>query len=117
MVKRLMTAVLAALLSAPLYAGGTRPSLSGNSTPATVARDAAGRIKRSATARREFMRETGYVRGRPGYVIDHIVPLACGGLDDPSNMQWQNITDAEAKDRWELVGCSAGAPGVVAQAF
>jgi len=24
-----------------------------------------------------------------GYVIDHVVPLACGGADAPSNMQWQ----------------------------
>ena len=25
----------------------------------------------------------------PNYIIDHIKPLACGGLDDASNMQWQ----------------------------
>jgi hypothetical protein len=27
-------------------------------------------------------------RGRPGYVVDHIRPLACGGLDVPSNTLW-----------------------------
>jgi len=24
----------------------------------------------------------------PGYEVDHIEPLACGGADDSSNMQW-----------------------------
>jgi len=32
----------------------------------------------------------------PGYVIDHVIPLACGGEDAPSNMQWQ--TAAEARE-------------------
>ena len=41
----------------------------------------------------------------PGYVIDHIKALACGGLDDPSNMQWQTREEAKAKDRWELKEC------------
>lgn len=36
-----------------------------------------------------------------GYIIDHIKPLACGGLDTPKNMQWQTIEDAKAKDKWE----------------
>ncbi len=44
---------------------------------------------------------TGYPHGRTGYVIDHVVPLANGRADSPSNMQWQTIPDAEAKDRWE----------------
>lgn len=42
----------------------------------------------------------------PGYVIDHINPLACGGADDPSNMQWQTKEEAKAKDKWERMGCS-----------
>jgi len=25
----------------------------------------------------------------PGYIIDHITPISCGGEDAPSNMQWQ----------------------------
>jgi hypothetical protein len=34
-------------------------------------------------------------------VVDHVVPLKRGGLDAPSNMQWQTIADAKAKDRIE----------------
>jgi len=77
----------------------TKPTLS---TTADVAvRDANGRIKRSESAKREFMRTTGYPNGRPGYVVDHITPLAKGGADDPSNMQWQTVEEAKAKDKWE----------------
>src|SRR5262245_14373516 len=47
------------------------------------ARDERSRIQRSETAKRAFMQQTGYPHGRPGYVIDHIKPLACGGADDP----------------------------------
>src|SRR5258706_4597320 len=64
-----------------------------------------GRIKRSAAAKDEFLRESGYPHGRKGYVVDHVVPLACGGADAPSNMQWQTKADAKAKDKTERVGC------------
>jgi hypothetical protein len=75
-------------------------------TPAaTTPRDTRGRIQRSAAARHAFARQTGYPNGRPGYVIDHIVPLACGGADAPSNMQWQTVAAAKLKDRTERVGC------------
>lgn len=67
----------------------------------TAPRDAYGRIKRSESARTAFKRQTGYPHGRPGYVIDHIIPLSKGGADDPSNMQWQTKADAKAKDKWE----------------
>src|SRR5262245_15703856 len=60
-----------------------------------------GRIKRSASARADFMRRTGYPKGRKGYVVDHIIPLECGGADIPSNMQWQTVQEAKIKDRSE----------------
>ena len=56
---------------------------------------------RNATVRANFMRQTGYPKGRKGYVVDHIVPLECGGADAPSNMQWQTVEQAKIKDRSE----------------
>lgn len=45
----------------------------------------------------------------PGWIIDHVTPLACGGPYAPSNMQWQTTADAQAKDRWERKGCATSA--------
>jgi hypothetical protein len=67
--------------------------------------DRHGRIARSEAAKHEFEVQTGYPRGRPGYVVDHIIPLACGGADVPSNMQWQTVEAAKAKDKTERAGC------------
>jgi hypothetical protein len=74
-------------------------------TSATVARDQRGRIQRSDAARHAFARQTGFPNGRPGWVIDHIKPLACGGVDAPSNMQWQTVAEGKAKDGVERRGC------------
>src|ERR1700722_4877615 len=77
----------------------------------TCERTASGRIRRSATARRQFRRShpcpaTLLAAGPcPGYVIDHIIALKCGGPDKPSNMQWQTRAKARVKDRWERQGC------------
>src|SRR2546422_85173 len=68
-------------------------------------RDSHGNIKRSEAAKHAFEAQTGYPHGRPGYVVDHIKPLACGGVDAPSNMQWQTIAAATAKDKVERAGC------------
>lgn len=72
---------------------------------APIHRDRHGRIVRSEASKEAFMRETGFPHGRHGYVVDHIVPLACGGADLPSNMQWQTKAEAKAKDKWERKGC------------
>jgi hypothetical protein len=45
--------------------------------------------------------------GCPGYVIDHIIPLCAGGVDHPSNMQWQTVPEAKIKDRQEQLQCAA----------
>lgn len=67
----------------------------------TCPRDEHGRIKRDPKARQAFLLRTGYSHGRRGYVVDHIVPLECGGSDSPRNMQWQTKAAAKAKDRTE----------------
>jgi hypothetical protein len=72
------------------------------------------RIHRSPGARHHFKQlhpcpVTGQSTGKcRGYVIDHVRPLACGGADHPSNMQWQTVPDAKAKDKWERIGCRQG---------
>lgn len=74
--------------------------------------DWSGRIsyslaKRSAAARSAFRRcdpcpSTGLLSGAcPGYVVDHIIALKRGGADDPTNMQWQSVEEAKAKDKVE----------------
>ena len=69
------------------------------------------RIKRSQTAKAEFKLEHpcpangAMKRPCPGYVIDHMWPLACGGEDHARNMQWQTVEDARAKDKWERKMC------------
>lgn len=94
------------------------PASDTNSIPQTainyapvIERDADGRIKRSEKAKHDFKAAnpcpaTGKRAGAcPGYVIDHIQALACGGADSPANMQWQSVAEGKAKDTWERDGC------------
>jgi hypothetical protein len=74
---------------------------------AYCARDGHGKIKRNPEARHAFRHShpcpsTGRTSGAcPGYVIDHVQALKHGGADSPSNMQWQTVAAAKAKDRVE----------------
>ena len=72
---------------------------------ASGTRDSRGRLKRNPQAKRDFLRQSGHPSGWRGHVVDHVVPLACGGTDSPSNMQWQTTAEAKAKDRVERKGC------------
>jgi hypothetical protein len=80
---------------------------------AMISNPAEAEYRRSQKAKVAFKREnpcpaTGRDKGScPGYIIDHIVPLACGGADAPYNMQWQTLAAAKAKDKWERKGCAS----------
>lgn len=77
-----------------------------------VFRDEDGTILRSDAVRYAFRKihpcpSTGLTTGAcPGWAIDHVIPLACGGCDAVSNLQWlrDEIKSAAGelpKDRWE----------------
>ena len=85
------------------HGGGSVPARS--SSPPSIGDDPS---KRSSAARGQFTRShpcpsTGRTEGQcPGYHVDHVVPLACGGSDLPGNMQWLS---AEANLRKGSMGC------------
>ena len=75
-------------------------------TPLADARLARSYSAKAAFARLQACPSTGsHKLPCPGYVIDHMKALACGGADAPSNMAWQTIADGKAKDKWERKGC------------
>lgn len=39
-----------------------------------------------------------FIGACPGWVMDHMKPLRCGGLDVPENLWWQTIAEARYKD-------------------
>jgi hypothetical protein len=86
-------------------AKSTSSSTNTKATDAERLKQAEDYLHRSEAARRAFMKQTGYPNGRPGYIVDHIIPLACHGADAPSNMQWQTVAEAKAKDKYERAGC------------
>ena len=79
-----------------------------------------GSILRSKAVVREFRSihpcpSTGLKTGRcPGWAVDHVVPLKCGGCDTLTNLQWlpsaiKSASGAAPKDRWERrVYCGVG---------
>jgi hypothetical protein len=79
--------------------------------PGSIHRNSKGRIARSEKAKKQFEAShpcpaTGKASGScPGYIVDHVKPLACGGADAPENMQWQTLAASKAKDAWERKGC------------
>lgn len=66
---------------------------------------------RSAAERLAFIRETpcpatGERRGAcPGYEVDHLIALVCGGPDTRENMQWLTVADHREKTRHDVRYC------------
>ena len=77
-----------------------------------IARNADGSIKRSSQVRRDFQQlypcpSTGLRIGScDGWQIDHVISLACGGVDAIYNLQWlpveiKTCKEDYCKDRFE----------------
>ena len=68
-------------------------------------------VNRDPAQVRQFRRDhacpaTGQFRGPcPGWVVDHIIPLCLGGVDEPRNMQFQSKAEGLAKDKLEWEAC------------
>jgi hypothetical protein len=73
--------------------------------PANLGPRGVSRTERSSAARQAFERQTGYANGRPGYMVEHIVPLSCGGTDTPGNMQWLTLAEARRKNKLDRTRC------------
>ena len=107
--------MLRTLIIASLLLGGTAAAQVDPRFGGEPARYADGTIKRSSYQRALFVRmhpcpSTGEVTGScQGWQVDHVIPLVCGGVDAPMNMQWLPIaiktcsaaSGLPCKDRWE----------------
>jgi hypothetical protein len=56
---------------------------------------------RNPALKHKFDVLNGFPHGRTGYVVDHICALEVGGIDAITNMQYQTISEAKAKDKIE----------------
>jgi len=101
--------IIAFFICVLLLFSGTLSARQGNASKSDTHSKAAEKnnetYTKSTAAKTQFMRETGYRNGRPGYVVAYRKPLACGGTDDTSNLLWLTIAEAKAKDKTERKGC------------
>jgi hypothetical protein len=63
----------------------------------------AGRLR---SVIRQFLIESGYPNGRPGFVVDHKRPLCAGGADALPNLQFQEQRESYRKDVDERALCA-----------
>lgn len=66
-------------------------------------------VYRSQSRRAMFVRMTGGPRS--GQVVNHIVPLACGGCDVPSNMEWMSVAEWKGRTGPERYDCGRHSGG------
>lgn len=66
---------------------------------------------RDPEVRRAFMKlhpcpSTGKTKGAcPGWQVDHIIALVCGGRDSVDNLQWLSVEAHKAKTREDIKNC------------
>lgn len=72
----------------------------------TVVRNPDGSILRSSKVRTEFKKlypcpSFNSITGYCEWIMDHPIPLACGGVDAVYNLQWLPISMWKEKSKWE----------------
>jgi hypothetical protein len=109
----LLPAAAAAQTSSGAKESGSAGSRPRNLTQCTEAAPCAtprvhkkrGKVAPSAASVRQFREThpcptTAHTWGAcPGYIVNHIQPPCEGGLDTPSNLQWQTHASADRQDR------------------
>lgn len=104
-----MKLLLLALLAFPVIAAAATDARICGTGPE---RTATGEIRRSKAVLRAYQKihpcpSTGRTTGKcPGWSLDHVIPLACGGCDSIENLQWlknsiKSCAGTWCKDRWE----------------
>lgn len=73
-------------------------SVPASSVDLAATQEANSSIEKSQAVRQVFMVRSGFPQGRPGAVIGYLVPLECGGADEPSNMRWESVGEAEDQE-------------------
>ena len=100
MSKPLMPFFACALFSVSAVFAGQQASPSKPDANSKTAKQNSEAYSTTTAAKAQFMRESGYRNGRPGYVVAYRKALACGGAsDDISNMEWLTVAEAKAKDK------------------
>jgi hypothetical protein len=100
MSKPLMPFLAFALLSVSAGLAGQQASPSKPDSNSKPAKQTSEAYSTTTAAKAQFMRESGYRNGRPGYVVAYRKALACGGAsDDISNMEWLTVAESKAKDK------------------
>jgi hypothetical protein len=105
MSKRLIALLICVVLP---FAGALAAQEANTSKPAPTAKAGqknADAYSPSSAAKTQFMRESGYRNGRPGYVVAYRKSLGCGGTESIENMEWLTIAEAKAKDKAARKGC------------
>ena len=112
MTRSLFVFALLAIFASPGFAqrhggsrstGGTHAHRSTHSSSRS-AKSHHGKIHRSAAARDQFMRQSGFPHGRKGYVVDHKIALACGGADEPGEHAMANEGGSEGEGQGRAEG-------------
>ncbi len=100
MPKTLIAAIICMVLSFSLAAQDSTKDAN-KAAKSKPAANASVQYSPASALKTQFMRESGYRNGRPGYVVVYRKPLACGGKEEIGNLEWLTLAEAKSKAQAE----------------